>query len=144
MCQHKPPCPQWNAVDRQAARVVAAHPEQGWSLLCNGVVLFDDDGELLPDGRQVPPRPPALPPARRRDVAAPRPFMSVPPGLPGELRDHAARRRSEDAGGNRTAGLTVAPVACNDLATGGELSRRVPRIRVRLPMCADDPVTGTG
>jgi hypothetical protein len=83
MCQHKPPCPQWNAVDRQAARVVAAHPEQGWSLLCNGVVLFDDDGELLPDGRQVPPRPPALPPARRRDVAAPRPFMSVPPGLPG-------------------------------------------------------------
>jgi hypothetical protein len=34
---------------------VAVHPEQGWSLLCNGVVLFDDDGELLPDGRVVAP-----------------------------------------------------------------------------------------
>jgi hypothetical protein len=55
MCQHKPSCPPWNAVDRQAARVVAAHPEQGWSLLCNGVVLFDDNGELLPDRRAVPP-----------------------------------------------------------------------------------------
>jgi hypothetical protein len=27
---------------------VASHPEQGWSLLCNGVVLFDDGGELQP------------------------------------------------------------------------------------------------
>jgi len=27
---------------------VASHPEQGWTLLCNGVVLFDDGGELLP------------------------------------------------------------------------------------------------
>ncbi len=75
MCQHRLFCPQWNTFDRQAARVVAAHPEQGWSLLCNGVVLFDDDGELLPDGRAVPPRPPA----RRRDLAAARPFVSVPP-----------------------------------------------------------------
>src|SRR4029453_12675723 len=78
MCQHKPSCPEWNAVDREAARVVAAHPEQGWSLLCNGVVLFDDYGELLPDGRTVPPPPPA----RRRYPAAAKPFVSVPPGLP--------------------------------------------------------------
>jgi len=35
--------------------VVAPHPEQGWSLLCNGVVLFEDYGELLPDGRMVSP-----------------------------------------------------------------------------------------
>jgi hypothetical protein len=35
---------------------VAAHPEQGWSLLCNGVVLFDDTGELLPGGQALPPR----------------------------------------------------------------------------------------
>ena len=28
---------------------------QGWSLLCNGVVLFDDGGALLPDGRAVIP-----------------------------------------------------------------------------------------
>jgi hypothetical protein len=26
---------------------VACHPEQGWSLLCNGVVLFDDAGVLV-------------------------------------------------------------------------------------------------
>jgi hypothetical protein len=32
---------------------VAFHPEQGWGLLCNGVVVFDDTGELLPDGRSV-------------------------------------------------------------------------------------------
>jgi hypothetical protein len=32
---------------------VSRHPEQGWTLLCNGVVLFDDDGELLPDGQVV-------------------------------------------------------------------------------------------
>ena len=41
--------------DRDAARIIAFHPEQGWSLLCNGVILFDDTGELLPDGRAVPP-----------------------------------------------------------------------------------------
>jgi hypothetical protein len=34
---------------------VAAQPGQGWSLLCNGVILFDDGGELLPDGRPVSP-----------------------------------------------------------------------------------------
>jgi hypothetical protein len=33
--------------------VVACHPEQGWSLLCNGVVLFEDSGEILPDGHCV-------------------------------------------------------------------------------------------
>jgi hypothetical protein len=52
-CRHTPPCPSADAVDRDAAHVVSAHPEQGWSLLCNGVVLFDDDGELLPDGQAV-------------------------------------------------------------------------------------------
>jgi len=34
---------------------VTSHPEQGWSLLCNGVVLFDDGGALLPGGTTVPP-----------------------------------------------------------------------------------------
>jgi hypothetical protein len=57
MCQHQPRCPDAPAPDHQAARVVAAHPEQGWSLLCNGVLLFDDAGELLPDGRAVAPEP---------------------------------------------------------------------------------------
>lgn len=54
MCQHQPQCPEADASDHDAARVVAAHPEQGWSLLCNGVVVFEDYGELLPDGRMVP------------------------------------------------------------------------------------------
>jgi len=47
-CGHQPRCPGALAPDRGAARAVASHPEQGWSLLCNGVVLFDDGGELLP------------------------------------------------------------------------------------------------
>jgi len=49
MCQHQPQCPSPYAPGRAAARVVVSHVEQGWSLLCNGVVLFDDTGELLPD-----------------------------------------------------------------------------------------------
>lgn len=53
MCQHKPQCPPAYATDRDAASLVAFHPEQGWGLLCNGVVIFEDTGELLPDGRIV-------------------------------------------------------------------------------------------
>jgi Family of unknown function (DUF5999) len=53
MCQHATPCPEASSDTRDLAVVVRSHPEQGWSLLCNGVVLFDDDGELLPDGRAV-------------------------------------------------------------------------------------------
>ena len=49
MCQHQPRCPQSPAPDHLAARIVAAHPEQGWSMLCNGVIVFDDGGELLPE-----------------------------------------------------------------------------------------------
>ncbi|MEV7277743.1 DUF5999 family protein [Streptomyces sp. NPDC093111] len=55
MCQHQPPCPSSDSADREAARLSAHHPEQGWSLLCNGVLLFDDTGELLPDGQIVAP-----------------------------------------------------------------------------------------
>ena len=47
-CRHQPRCPDSLAPDRSAARALASHPEQGWSLLCNGVALFDDGGELLP------------------------------------------------------------------------------------------------
>src|SRR5207244_8912158 len=49
------PCPSADKSDRAAARVVRAHPEQGWSLLCNGVVLFDDGGYLVLDGHAVDP-----------------------------------------------------------------------------------------
>jgi hypothetical protein len=38
-----------------AAHVIAGHTEQGWSLLCNGILLFDDGGLLLPDGRAEAP-----------------------------------------------------------------------------------------
>ena len=55
MCPHTPQCPQFSESDREAAHTVAAHPEQGWSLLCNGVIVFDDTGELLPDGRCIDP-----------------------------------------------------------------------------------------
>jgi hypothetical protein len=57
MCSHIPSCPPATSPAHSAAHVVAAHPVQGWSLLCNGVVLFDDYGELLPSGRALaPPR----------------------------------------------------------------------------------------
>ncbi len=56
MCRHEPKCPAADAADRDAARVVSSHPEQGWSLLCNGVVSFDDTGDLLPDGQVIPPQ----------------------------------------------------------------------------------------
>jgi hypothetical protein len=49
VCLHQPRCPDALAPDRTAARVAVGHPEQGWSLLCNGVVLFEDAGVLLPD-----------------------------------------------------------------------------------------------
>ena len=62
MCQHQTRCPGASAPDRTAACVVAAHPEQGWSLLCNGVVLFDDAGVLVLDVPAVTPsRAPAMP-----------------------------------------------------------------------------------
>ncbi|MCA2229988.1 DUF5999 family protein [Nonomuraea aurantiaca] len=54
MCQHLPRCPSAASCRRDAAQLVAFHPEQGWGLLCNGVVVFDDTGELLPDGQSVP------------------------------------------------------------------------------------------
>ena len=55
MCSHHPVCPSADSLDREAAHVMRAHPDQGWSLLCNGVVLFEDTGLLRPDGRIVAP-----------------------------------------------------------------------------------------
>ena len=63
-CPHRPSCPSALAHDRSSARTMTSHPEQGWSLLCNGVVIFDDGGALLPDGRAVAP-----PPARAHITA---------------------------------------------------------------------------
>ncbi|MGH8869586.1 MAG: DUF5999 family protein [Actinomycetes bacterium] len=58
MCSHQPHCPSVESADREAAHTVATHYEQGWSLLCNGIVLFEDTGELLPDGQVIPPHRP--------------------------------------------------------------------------------------
>lgn len=58
MCSHTPRCPDAKSPDREAARTIISHPEQGWSLLCNGIVVFEDTGELLPDGETVAPHRP--------------------------------------------------------------------------------------
>jgi Family of unknown function (DUF5999) len=58
MCPHTPPCPGPSGPDREAARTIISHPEQGWSLLCNGIVVFEDTGELLPDGEPIAPHRP--------------------------------------------------------------------------------------
>ncbi len=58
MCPHTPPCPDARDPDREAARTIISHPEQGWSLLCNGIVAFEDTGELLPDGDTIAPHRP--------------------------------------------------------------------------------------
>ncbi|MCD7438014.1 DUF5999 family protein [Streptomyces lincolnensis] len=55
MCSHQPPCPTADSPQHRSAVIVSAHPEQGWSRLCNGTIVFDDTGELLPDGRVVSP-----------------------------------------------------------------------------------------
>lgn len=60
MCQHDPRCPKWSAPDHLAARIMADQPRQGWRLLCNGVILFDDGGELLPNGRAISPARPSV------------------------------------------------------------------------------------
>ncbi|WP_130494397.1 DUF5999 family protein [Motilibacter rhizosphaerae] len=54
-CSHTPECPDAAAPDHEAAVIVSSHYEQGWALLCNGVVLFEDTGELLPGGIAVEP-----------------------------------------------------------------------------------------
>ena len=58
MCPHTPRCPEARDPDREAAKTLISHPEQGWSLLCNGIVVFEDTGELLPDGEPIAPHRP--------------------------------------------------------------------------------------
>jgi Family of unknown function (DUF5999) len=58
MCPHTPQCPEPSSPDREAARTIISHPEQGWSLLCNGIVIFEDTGELLPGGDVIAPHRP--------------------------------------------------------------------------------------
>ncbi len=80
MCPHTPRCPDPGGPDREAARTVVAHPEQGWSLLCNGIVIFEDTGELLPGGATIAPH-------RPTDLT---PCVTTPPATAGSSRSSAA------------------------------------------------------
>ncbi|MFF2721975.1 DUF5999 family protein [Streptomyces sp. NPDC058011] len=55
MCQHTPPCPSAEAADHEAAKVVLCDDVLGFARLCNGVIRFEDTGELLPDGTPIAP-----------------------------------------------------------------------------------------
>ena len=77
MCTHDPACPAADAIDWWAARNITKHPGQGWTLLCNGALVFDDRGALLPDGSVA-----AISDAPRlTDLAGHE--MVTPPGTPG-------------------------------------------------------------
>jgi len=73
MCTHQPPCPGALSEDRALAQVRAAHPEQGWSLLCNGVIRFEDEGLLLPSGAAIDPPARSVPAHPHRRSAGRRP-----------------------------------------------------------------------
>lgn len=51
MCAHVPTCAEQDSPLAGTARVLVAHYEQGWCLLCNGLIRFDDGTEL----RTAPP-----------------------------------------------------------------------------------------
>lgn len=55
MCLHNPGCPAGDSREACSAHVIAPHHEQGWCLLCNGVIVFDDSGAILPDGSAIEP-----------------------------------------------------------------------------------------
>ena len=55
MCPHLPACPAADRPDRTAAAPWPLTPSQGWGLLCNGVIVFDDMGEIRPGARVTPP-----------------------------------------------------------------------------------------
>lgn len=57
-CMHQRECPPATAADRAAAQVLLRFPDIGCSLLCNGVLSFEDSGVLGPDGRVYPPHRP--------------------------------------------------------------------------------------
>jgi Family of unknown function (DUF5999) len=78
-CPHLPPCPPPQAPDCLAARILAGHPEQGWSLLCNRVVAFEDTGGLLPNASVIEADRMRWQPRRPRDHIS----GALPDGGPG-------------------------------------------------------------
>lgn len=65
-CRHEPQCPAADRPDHDAAKVIAEHHDQGWVLLCGGIVVYDDTGETLPDGTFIEPHRPE--PLHRSDT----------------------------------------------------------------------------
>jgi hypothetical protein len=64
MCAHVPRCAEQDSPTAGTARVVVAHYEQGWCLLCNGLIRFDDGTELRPG-----PPTAVIPPGNERPAA---------------------------------------------------------------------------
>lgn len=51
-CTHTPACPAADAPDAGAARICSDHLQDcGYALLCNGAVLLEGEGLLLPRQR---------------------------------------------------------------------------------------------
>jgi Family of unknown function (DUF5999) len=105
MCQRQPPCSPADAPDRQAAHTVTSHPEQGWSLLCNGV--------LLPNGHSIPPRQPVHPKVTARLPQRPRPATAraaaatIAPG--GGYGGHAGKGSVAPPPSNASASASAGP-----------------------------------
>jgi hypothetical protein len=55
MCDHEPRCPRAGSAQQSMAQCRVSHAEQGWALLCNGLILFEDGGAILPTGEAVAP-----------------------------------------------------------------------------------------
>ena len=104
-CPHRPPCPASSQHDRLAAAVISAHPEQGWSLLCNGVVVFDDVGDLLPDGTAHGP--PAPRPRAGADDGVNRVLAAVPAGVESPVEALLEALGKLQPSGGRGAGCSV-------------------------------------
>lgn len=56
-CRHEPTCPAADHPDHDSAKVVAHDYTVGYSVLCNGVVVFEDTGELVGTTPIEPHRP---------------------------------------------------------------------------------------
>lgn len=54
-CHHTPRCPAVWQPDALDAVIIASRPEQGWHLLCNGIITFDDTGAIVGE-RVIAPR----------------------------------------------------------------------------------------
>lgn len=56
ICPHTPACPSADDPNCASAHEVNSHDdEQGWTLLCNGVLLMHDRSAIRPNGEVVMP-----------------------------------------------------------------------------------------